>query len=75
MLGLAFSLSLSISLLIYIYIYAVESKLGPRFGFFESNLVQGCVKTWSKIFIACFPQFIVFFGYLKNHKSYVGARK
>ena len=34
---------------IYIYIYAVESKLGPRFGFFLSqNLVQGCVKTWSK---------------------------
>ena len=51
-----------------IYIYAVESKLGPKFGFFW-------VKTWSKVasklgprFFFClfFPKFIVFFGYLKK---------
>ena len=41
---------------VIVYIYAVASKLGPRFlGFFlRQNLVQGCVKTWSKIFFACF---------------------
>ena len=38
-----------------IYIYAVESKLGPRFGgFLSQSLVQGWVKTWSKIVFACF---------------------
>ena len=53
---------------IYIEIYAVESKPGPGFGgFLSQNLVQGCVKTWSKIFFCLFfPSFVVFFGYLKK---------
>ena len=66
----------STAIYIYIYVYVVESKLGPRFGFFESkpgprfgflsqNLVQGCVKTWSKSFFCLFPpNCVVFFGYL-----------
>ena len=44
------------------YIYAVESKLGPRFGFLSQNLVQG-----SCLIVP--PNLIVFFGYLKNANS------
>ena len=56
------NLTKAIYIYIYIYIHAVESKLDPRFGFFLSqNLVQGCVKAWSKICLVCFsPNFIVF---------------
>ena len=36
-----------------IYICAVESKLCPRLVLLSQNLVQGWVKTWSKIFFAC----------------------
>ena len=53
---------------IYVYVYVVESKLGPRFVFLSQNFVQGCVKTWSKIFLLVFPQFYSVLGYLKNHK-------
>ena len=38
-------------------------------GILSQNLVQGCVKTWSKIFFCLFfPNFIVFCGHLKKHK-------
>ena len=55
---------------IYIYIYAVESKLGPRFGFFW-------VKTWSKVgsklgprfFWLVLPSFIVFWSMFKITNS------
>ena len=60
----------------YIYIYAVESKLGPRFGFFESKLGprlrQNLVQDF---FLLVFPQFYsVFLGILKTQIVCRGAK-
>ena len=57
------------SLSIYMYICCRVKTWSKIWGFLSQNLVQGCVKTWSKIFFGLFfPSFIVFFGYLKKHK-------
>ena len=54
---------------IYIYICCRVKTWSKIWGFLSQSLVQGCVKTWSKIFFCLFfPNFIVFFGYLKKHK-------
>ena len=38
----------------YIYICCRVKTWSKIWGFLSQNLVQGCVKTWSKIFFACF---------------------
>ena len=54
----------------HIYICCRVKTWSRIWGFLSQNLVQGCVKTWSKIFFCLFfPNFIVFFGYLKNTNS------
>ena len=41
---------------------------------FSQNLVQGWVKTWSKIVLLVFPSFIVFLGILKKTKTQIVCR-
>ena len=51
----------------YIYMRCRVKIWSKIWVFLSQNLVQGCVKTWSKICFCLFSHnFIVFFGYLKN---------
>ena len=61
---------------IYIYIYACcrVKTWSTMWGFLSQNLVQDCVKTWSKIFLCLFsPNFKVFWGIFKNTNSVQGC--
>ena len=64
-----------ICMYIYIYLYVVESKLGPRFGFFESRLGPRWRQNLVQEFLLVLPNFIVFLDTSKKHKQCVGVRK
>ena len=60
----------------YIYICCRVKTWSKIWGFLSQNLVQGCVKTWSKIFVCLFfPQFYsVFWICLKSQIVCRGAK-
>ena len=60
---------------VYIYTHVAESKLGPRFGFFESKLGPRLRQNLVQDVLLVFPSFIVFFGvFLKSQIVCRGAK-